>query len=152
MDNVRIETSQCDHTDFVSITPVELKGREFPMDKEEILANLKDKELNAVRTTLQYKCHAWCLFSVVDNDLVIHRLTVKDDTELDAVVHDLFKTITYSPVKRGCTVSLNWPEYATDHFLFRHLLATGWQTDGLIKDHYYAYGENWDGIKLWRDF
>lgn len=147
-----IRTTQCDHTDFVSITPVELKGREFPMDKDEILANLKDENLHAVRTMLDYRCHAWCLFSVVDTDIVIHRLAVKDETRLADVLKNLFETITYSPVKKPCAVSLNWPEYSTDHWLFQFLLSDGWTTAGLIRDHYTAYGEEWDGIVLEKVF
>lgn len=147
-----VKTTQCDQTDFVAIEPVELKGRQFPWCKDQILENLKDKNLHSVRTSLDYKTQAWCLFSIVNTDLVVHRLTVKDDRNLSAVLASLFETITYSPVKKPCMVSLDWPEYGTDDFLFRHLLDTGWQTAGLIRDHYYAYGEWWDGIKLEKQF
>jgi hypothetical protein len=147
-----IETTQCNNADFVSITPVEVKGRQFPMSKDEILENLKDENLHAVRTMLDYKCQAWCLFSVVEGNIVIHRLTVKDVNHLLDVVHNLFETITYAPNRVSCRVSINWPEYGTEDFLFRHLLSTGWTTDGLIKDHYEAYGETWDAIKLERHF
>jgi hypothetical protein len=149
---LRISTSQCQVADFVTIEPVEIKGREFPMDKNEILDSLKDPNLNAVRTTMNYKCQAWCLFSVVESDLVIHRLAVKDETHADEVLNNLFETITYTPKRQTCCVSLDWPEHEIDHWLFKFLIGTGWTTDGLIKDHYRAYGETWDGIKLERVF
>lgn len=147
-----INTTQCDQTDFITILPVELKGRQFPMEKDVILENLKDSNLHAVRTMVNYKCQAWCLFSVVQGDLVIHRMAVKDENYIDEVLESLFSTITYTPKKQGCHVSLNWPEYGTDDFLFKALLADGWQTAGLIPDVYFAYGEYWDGIKLEKQF
>lgn len=149
---INVKTTQADHTDFVSIVPVELKGREFPWDKDEIAENLKDKELNAVKVMLNYKCQGWCLFSVVDGDIVIHRLTIKDETSIGKVLGSLFDTMTYTPKKQGCHVALDWPEYAVDHFLFKRLLVEGFATAGLIRDHYYAYGERWDGIKLEKQF
>ena len=147
-----ISTTQCSHSDFVTIEPIEIKGRQFPWTKDQILENLKDKNLNSVRTMLDYRCQAWCLFSVVDSDIVIHRLTVKDVNCIFDVLENLFKTMTYSPTKQGCHVSLDWPEYGTEDFLFRQLLSMGWSTDGLIKSHYSAYGESWDAIKLGRQF
>lgn len=147
-----VRTTQADATDFVSITPVEIRSRQFPWDKDEILENLKDENLHAVKTMVNYKCHAWCLFSVVEGgDLVIHRLACKED-HLKEVLTNLFDTMTVSPKKVGCHISLNWPEYGTDDPVFRHLLETGWVTAGLIKDHYTAYGQQWDGIKLEKHF
>lgn len=147
-----ISTTQCNPTDFVTIEPVEIKGRQFPMHKDEILESLKDENLNSVRTMLDYRCQAWCLFSVVEGNIVIHRLSVKDVNCLPSVMENLFETMTYSPTKQPTHISLDWPEYGTEDFLFKHLLASGWSTCGLIKDRYYAYGERWDGIKLERQF
>lgn len=147
-----IKTTQCDRTDFVSIEPVELKGREYPWDKDQILEELKDPDKNSVRTMLNYRCQAWCLFRVENGDIHIERLTVKNETLLHEVMDNLFSAITYTPMKQACVVTADWPEYATDHFLFKYLLETGWQTEGLIRDKYHAYGEQWDGIKLVRVF
>lgn len=149
---IKIKTSQCDKTDFVSIEPVELHGREYPWSKEEILEELKDENKNSVRTMLNYRPQAWCLFRVENGDIHIERLTVKNETLLHDVMDSLFGTISYTPKKQACVVTMDWPEYATDHFLFKYLLATGWQTEGLIRDKYWAYGELWDGIKLVRVF
>lgn len=149
---LKITTTQCDHTDFVSIEPVELKGREYPWCKDEILESLKDENKNAVRTMLNYKPQAWCLFHVEGGDIHIERLTAKNETLLHDVMDSLFTTLTTSPKKQACVVTADWPEYATDHFLFKYLLETGWQIEGLIRDKYRAYGERWDGIKLVRVF
>jgi|SRR6056297_1256339 len=149
---IKIATTQCDHSDFVSIVPVELKGREYPWDKERILEELKDDNKNSIRTTLNYKCQAWCLFSVKNGDIDIERLAVKNETLLHDVLDSMFNTLTFTPKKQKCVVTTDWPEYATDHWLFKYLLGTDWQTEGLIRDKYEAYGERWDGIKLVRVF
>lgn len=150
---IRIKTTQCDESDFVTIMPVEIKGQEFPWERDEILFYLKDPDLNSVRTMLNYKCQAWCLFTVENGgDLSIERLTVKNEVLLDDVLDSLFTTIAYTPKNQKCEVKMDWPEYGTDHFLFKRLIEQGWKTDGLIKDKYTGYGELWDGIKLKKVF
>lgn len=149
---IKINTTQCDQTDVVTIEPVEIRGREFPMSGNEILEALRDDNINSVRTMLNYKCQAWCAFNVVNSDLAIHRLAVRNQELLHDILTNLFDTITISPTKERCVVSMEWPEYETDHWLFKYLTGTGWATDGLIRDRYKAYGESWDGIKLVRVF
>jgi hypothetical protein len=89
---------------------------------------------------------------VEGGDIHIERLAVKNETLLHDVMDSMFSTLTYTPKNQACVVTTDWPEYATDHWLFKYLLETGWQTEGLIRDKYEAYGERWDGIKLVRVF
>lgn len=149
---IKINTTQCDPSDFVTIEPVEIKGREFPMEKNEILEALKDENLHAVRTMLNYKCQAWCLFSVEDGNLVIHRLSAKNLELLHDIMTNLFDTITTGPRGTKCTVTMYWPEYETDHWLFEYLRGTGWRAFGLLRDRYEAYGQKWDAVQLVRVF
>lgn len=144
-----ITTSQCDPTDFVSIMPVEIKGRDFPLEQQEVVEILRDKEVHCVRTTLDYRCHAWCVFSVVDGgDLLVHRLAVKNQDALEQVINNLFETMTTSPKNQPCKVTIGWPEHGTDHWLFNHLIDSGWTVAGLDPDEFEAYGETWDAIRL----
>jgi len=147
-----IKTTQTSSSDFVSIVPVEVRGAEFPMNKDEIAKTLRDDDVNCVRTSLDYRCQAWCVFKVEAGDIVIDRLTVRDQNQLADVLDNLFDTLTFSPLRQPCRVVLIWPEHGTDHFVFRHLIDTGWKTCGIERDLFFKYGSNWDGIKLERIF
>ena len=150
----RIDVSQTTLAEVKHIHHVDRQCHEYEMDLEQIRAIVKGTGSYSIQVKLDCKMHGWCHFCAEGANLIVHRLAVANDLHLKCVVEALWKTVTYTP-KTDCPrplVTMFWQEYAVNHFLFKHLRATGWSVTGLEPKMFHGYGEWFDGVKLERQF
>lgn len=150
----RIDVTQTSESELKLIQHVDRQCHEYELTKEEIRSIIKSTDSYSVQLKLEYKLHGWCHFCPHGTNLVVHRLAIVNDRYLKCVVEALWKTVTYTP-KTDCSrplITMFWQEYAVDHFLFKHLLATGWAVTGLNPKMFFGYGEWFDGVKMERQF
>lgn len=150
----RIDVTQADLSYAGDIAEVELYGRDFPLQKEEVQEVIKDVDIYSTMLRVNGRVHAWVAFHAEANDIYIDRLAIKDDRLLGHVVDSLIDTLTYNPVRsaKPPKVTALWPEHEVDRFLFKHLVSRPeWSTGGLAKDWFEGYGQTWDGIFLVRE-
>ena len=151
----RIDVTQADITEIQRYHELEIRGRDFPLSVAEIREVLKNEDQYSVKITLNYRLQGWCSFHVMDGNLVVDHLAIRDEAFLPFILQAIWQTITYTPKAsaiRNPKVTVLWPLHATDRPVFRELQNDGWKPGGTIKQHFHGYGSWWDAVKMERQF
>jgi len=151
----RVNVSQADTSDALGLETVEIKGAEFPWDKNKIAAEIRAVNNCAVRASVNYAKRGWCLYTVKDDHLTLHRLTIIPDDNLYDILEKIFDTLAFTPGSANRpSMSIVWPEFGTDNFLFDALISPkfAFEVNEVLKDEFFAYNQNYDGYNLVRQF
>lgn len=149
----RIQSIQADATDAVGLEYIEIRASEFAWTTQDIARAIRQFGNHALQCSVNGRKMGWALFTIENggDHIDIDRIVAYDNEYLDRVIANMLDQLCFSP-KPNDTITLTtlWPEYGTDHHVFKALLRNGFKTKGLEKRAFPAYGDVYDGINLER--
>lgn len=151
----RIDITQGNVQLWKAIHHVDRLCHDYPKTGKEIQEILKDKESYSVQLMLNGVMHGFAHFSQLDNEIMVHRFSISDDTEARNVTKALWKAVGFgpNPNKKPPKVSLYWPEYALEHWLYSHIInVDGFTMTGMERRMFQGFGSWYDGVLVERQF